>query len=186
VEAEPAYIAICKTAVTTGARQGELVGLNLDDLDLLNGTLKLERHYDCESGTLTLPKDGEARTVHLMTGARFYWRSFYWRSLCTSRRLIEGGSAMLSSSRASRTAVPNASASLREFQTSTTWILPSSPIAATCSVRAEVEAPLAPTFARTASYCSGVAFVLTIRQTAMVIPPWSLTRDAKSRPGIER
>lgn len=70
LETEPVYVAICKAAVVTGARQGELIGANLDDVDLLNGTLRIERHYDRESGALTAPKDNEARTVHLIPPAR--------------------------------------------------------------------------------------------------------------------
>jgi integrase len=64
------YIAITKAAVTTGARQGELIGANLDDLDLLNGRLEIRHHYDRESGALTLPKDGEARTLYLIPPAQ--------------------------------------------------------------------------------------------------------------------
>jgi integrase len=69
-KAEPVYVAICKAAVTTGARQGELIGANLDDLDLLNGRLEIRHHYDRESGALTSPKDGEARTLYLIPPAR--------------------------------------------------------------------------------------------------------------------
>lgn len=68
--ADPVYVALCKASVVTGARQGELIGANLEDVDLLSGTLRIERHYDRESGTLTLPKDGERRTVYLIPPAR--------------------------------------------------------------------------------------------------------------------
>lgn len=70
VEAAPVYVALCKASVVTGARQGELIGANLGDLDLLNGTLRIERHWDRESGTLTTPKDGESRIVYLIPPAR--------------------------------------------------------------------------------------------------------------------
>jgi integrase len=67
---ESVYVTACKLCVTTGARAGEIAALNLDDVDLLAGTLKISRHYDRASGQLTLPKDGEARTVHLIAPAR--------------------------------------------------------------------------------------------------------------------
>ncbi|HZR96248.1 MAG TPA: site-specific integrase [Gaiellaceae bacterium] len=70
MKAASVYVTLCKASVVTGARQGELIGANLDDVDLLNGTLRIERHYDRESGQLTLPKDGEARTVYLIPPAR--------------------------------------------------------------------------------------------------------------------
>jgi hypothetical protein len=37
LKTEAVYVALCKAAVTTDARQGELIGANLDDLDLLTG-----------------------------------------------------------------------------------------------------------------------------------------------------
>jgi integrase len=70
LETESVYVAICKAAVATGARQGELIGASLDDLNLLNGRLEIKHHYDRTSGTLTAPKDGEARTVYLIPAAR--------------------------------------------------------------------------------------------------------------------
>ncbi len=70
LEAEPVYVALCKASVVTGMRQGELIGANLEDVDLLNGVIRVERHYDRESGTLTLPKDGEKRTVYLIPPAK--------------------------------------------------------------------------------------------------------------------
>lgn len=66
---EPVYIAFLKTAATTGARAGELAGANVGDVDLLAGTFRIERHYDRESGALTLPKDGDKRVVHLIAPA---------------------------------------------------------------------------------------------------------------------
>lgn len=70
LKTEPVYVAICKAAVTTGARQGELVGASLDDLNLLTGRLEIRHHYDRVAGVLTAPKDGEARTLHLIPPAR--------------------------------------------------------------------------------------------------------------------
>jgi integrase len=70
LEADAVYVALCKASVVTGMRQGELIGANLEDVDLLNGVIRVERHYDRESATLTLPKDGEKRTVYLIPPAR--------------------------------------------------------------------------------------------------------------------
>lgn len=67
-ERQPVYLAICKAAVTTGARQGELIGADLDDLSLLEHKLEIRHHFDDVDG-LTLPKDGEPRTVHLIPPA---------------------------------------------------------------------------------------------------------------------
>ncbi|HEY2374263.1 MAG TPA: tyrosine-type recombinase/integrase [Gaiellaceae bacterium] len=70
LKAEAVYVAFLKTAAVTGARVGELAALNLGDVDLLAGTVRIERHYDRDSGTFTLPKDGEARTLNLIRPAR--------------------------------------------------------------------------------------------------------------------
>jgi integrase len=64
----PVYLHFAKAAVVTGARLGELVALNWDDLDLTNKRLEIRRHWDRVDGA-TLPKDGEARTVHLIPPA---------------------------------------------------------------------------------------------------------------------
>jgi integrase len=64
----PVYLAACKTLVTTGLRAGELIGLDWRHLDLTNGRLRVERTYSPEDG-FTLPKDNEARTVHLIPPA---------------------------------------------------------------------------------------------------------------------
>jgi integrase len=63
------YVAIAKAAVLTGARLGELIALNWDDLNLSAGTLEIRHTWNREDG-LTLPKDGEPRTVHLLPQAR--------------------------------------------------------------------------------------------------------------------
>ena len=70
LETDPVYMTFCKAAVVTGARAGELAGANLDDVDLLAGTFRIERHYDRESGTFTLPKDNESRVIHLIGPAQ--------------------------------------------------------------------------------------------------------------------
>lgn len=70
MKAEPVYVAFLKTAVVTGARVGELAALDLDDVNLGAGTVTIAKHYDRASGALTLPKDGEPRTVHLIAPAQ--------------------------------------------------------------------------------------------------------------------
>ena len=64
----PVYMYIAKAAVTTGARLGELIALNWDDLDLTGKRLRIRRHWDPVDGA-TLPKDNEARTVFLIPAA---------------------------------------------------------------------------------------------------------------------
>jgi integrase len=79
---EPVYVAICKTALTTGARQGELIAADWRDLDLERGELWIRRHYDRVSGNLTLPKDGETRLVYLTAPALKVLRDWHeWASL---------------------------------------------------------------------------------------------------------
>lgn len=58
------YITLCKAAVATGARSGELIAAEWGDLDLTNGKLRIRHTYNPIDG-LTLPKDGEPRTLHL-------------------------------------------------------------------------------------------------------------------------
>lgn len=70
IDTEAVYVAICKAAATTGMRQGELIGANLRDLDLLAGRLHVRRHYDRAAGLLTLPKDNEERVLNLIPPAR--------------------------------------------------------------------------------------------------------------------
>jgi integrase len=60
---------MCKAAVTTGARLGELIAADLEDLSLLDGKLEIRRHWDRVDGA-TLPKDSEPRTVYLIPPAR--------------------------------------------------------------------------------------------------------------------
>ena len=64
----PVYLYIAKAAVTTGARLGELIALNWDDLNLTGKRLRIRRHWDPVDGA-TLPKDNEARTVFLIPDA---------------------------------------------------------------------------------------------------------------------
>ena len=68
-DVDSVYMTIAKASVATGARQGELIGANLDDLDLIGKRLEIRRHYDPVAGVFTTPKDGEARTVYLIPPA---------------------------------------------------------------------------------------------------------------------
>jgi integrase len=65
---KPVYVAICKAAVTTGARVGELIAAEWGNLDLTQGKLRIEHTYSPEDG-LTLPKENEPRTLHLIPPA---------------------------------------------------------------------------------------------------------------------
>jgi integrase len=67
--AEPVYVAIVRAAATTGARIGEMIALRWEDLNLADGKLRIRRTFDRVTGTVTLPKDNEERTVHLTPGA---------------------------------------------------------------------------------------------------------------------
>lgn len=66
--AAPVYVYVAKAAVVTGARLGELIALDWDDLDLTNRTLRIRHHWDRVDG-MTLPKDGEPRTLNLIQPA---------------------------------------------------------------------------------------------------------------------
>ena len=65
---EPVYVMVCKVAVATGARRGELIAASWDDVDLTNHVLHLRHHYDAVDGLVT-PKDREARTINLIPPA---------------------------------------------------------------------------------------------------------------------
>ena len=64
LEERPVYAAICKVAVATGCRFGELSALDWGDVDLLNRELHVRRTYTSGIGIGT-PKSGEERTVDL-------------------------------------------------------------------------------------------------------------------------
>ncbi|MCJ7625281.1 MAG: tyrosine-type recombinase/integrase [Anaerolineaceae bacterium] len=49
-ENQPAYLPLYQLAITTGMRQGELLGLTLDDLDWNKGTLKINRQLQRITG----------------------------------------------------------------------------------------------------------------------------------------
>lgn len=60
----PVYVAVAKAALATGARLGELVAADWDDLRLGEGELHVRRHWDPVDGH-TLPKDGTERVIYL-------------------------------------------------------------------------------------------------------------------------
>jgi integrase len=61
------YEALLTLAVTTGLRQGELLGLRWSDVDLERGTLKVRRTADTRHGFARwgTPKSGAGRSVRL-------------------------------------------------------------------------------------------------------------------------
>lgn len=59
---------LCKTAITTGLRLGELVALTRSDVDLRLRSLTVTQAYRTEDG-LTKPKSGKGRTVQLSEDA---------------------------------------------------------------------------------------------------------------------
>ena len=60
----PLYLYMCKFAVATGLRFGEIAALEWNDVDLLNRELHIAKTYTAGVG-VTAPKSGEARTVDL-------------------------------------------------------------------------------------------------------------------------
>ena len=62
---EPVYIAVVKVALATGARIGELVALDWNDVALGAGELRIRRHWDTLDGPST-PKGGSERIVYLL------------------------------------------------------------------------------------------------------------------------
>jgi integrase len=64
LDVRPVYAHLCKLAVGTGLRFGELAGLRWGDVDLLNSELHVARTYTVGVGE-TPPKSGEPRTIDL-------------------------------------------------------------------------------------------------------------------------
>jgi integrase len=62
------YRMIVRAAVATGARIGELVALDWQDVNLTAGTIRIRHTYNPVDG-LTAPKDRESRTVYLIPEA---------------------------------------------------------------------------------------------------------------------
>jgi len=71
----PMYAALCKAAVLTGLRFGELAALEWDDVDLLNRELHVGKAYTPGIG-VTPPKSGEARTIDLTPQAAALFESW--------------------------------------------------------------------------------------------------------------
>lgn len=66
--AEPVYGLVCRFAVATGLRQGELIALDWADLNLLENELRVRHTWNPRDG-LTAPKDRDERTVELTAPA---------------------------------------------------------------------------------------------------------------------
>ena len=62
---EGSYRTVCLTALKTGMRQGELLGLCWGDVDLQDAVIRVRRSYT--GGTLGTPKNHERRDVDLTT-----------------------------------------------------------------------------------------------------------------------
>jgi integrase len=72
----PVYLALCKFAVTTGMRFGELAGLRWSNVDLLNREVHVARTFTAGIGEDT-PKSGEPRTVDLTPPAAMVLEGWY-------------------------------------------------------------------------------------------------------------
>jgi integrase len=73
---EPVYLYLCKAALATGARQGELLELRWSDVHLLEGEIKITRAYTERIGVGT-PKSGKGRTVDLTPQARAVFEEWF-------------------------------------------------------------------------------------------------------------
>jgi integrase len=71
----PLYAALCKAAVLTGMRFGELAALDWSDVDLLARELHIGKAYTAGIG-LTSPKGGEPRTIDLTPQAAALFESW--------------------------------------------------------------------------------------------------------------
>ena len=61
----PVMLALCQTAIATGARFGELAALRWDDVDLLNREVHISRTFVAGLGEQPTTKSGEPRTIDL-------------------------------------------------------------------------------------------------------------------------
>jgi integrase len=75
----PLYLALCRLAVATGMRFGELAALRWSDVDLLNREIHVSRTFTLGIGE-TPPKSGEARTVDLTPQAATVLEDWYRES----------------------------------------------------------------------------------------------------------
>ena len=58
-------LALCQTAIATGARFGELAALRWADVDLLNREVHISRTFVAGLGEQPTTKSGEPRTIDL-------------------------------------------------------------------------------------------------------------------------
>jgi integrase len=65
----PVYLALCRVAVATGARVGELIALEWQDVNLTETSLTIRHTFDGTIGKLTPPKDREIRSLTLTPAA---------------------------------------------------------------------------------------------------------------------
>jgi integrase len=75
----PVMLALCKTAVATGMRIGELSALRWSDVDLLNREVHVRHTYSVAGGEET-PKSGESRTLDLTPPAGAMLEAWYAES----------------------------------------------------------------------------------------------------------
>src|SRR5262245_53671047 len=75
----PVYAAVCKAAVLTGLRFGELAALTWGDVDLLGRELHVSKAYTRGIG-FTPPKSGEPRTVDLTPQAAALFEEWFRES----------------------------------------------------------------------------------------------------------
>ena len=67
--ADDAYVALCRVAVATGARLGELVALHWDNVSLSERTIKIAHTFNVTDGLTTPKTKGSVRTVYLSPAA---------------------------------------------------------------------------------------------------------------------
>jgi integrase len=72
----PVYLNLCKAAVLTGMRFGELIALEWTDVDLLNREVNVRTTYTDGIG-VTAPKGNEARTVDLTPQAAALFEEWF-------------------------------------------------------------------------------------------------------------
>jgi integrase len=78
---------LCKAAVTTGARMGELLALEWPDVRFLDKELGIARGYTQGIGIDT-PKDNEERTVDLTPAAEAILEEWFQKSGCPEGGLV--------------------------------------------------------------------------------------------------
>jgi integrase len=75
----PVFLALCKAAVLTGMRSGELAATTWDDVDLLTRELNVGKTY-VEGIGVTAPKSNEARTIDLTEQATALFEAWFVES----------------------------------------------------------------------------------------------------------